>query len=277
MKLLKNKFLIIVIAVSLVLSIIMTALSLGGQMDAAGTAVTFITTPFRAVFGLLGDGVKGVFDHFSSVDELLKENESLKEQIEAYREGAERAELLEGENSWLREQMSLSEKYTDVKFVDAKITGRSSNSYSDSITLSRGSESGVKEGMAVITASGVVGYIKEVGIGASRAVLLTDPTAAVGIYTKDGLFGTVTGSVGARTSGLCTLERMTVEGLEGQTLYTTGYGGIFPPDVPVGTVESGSVDLYSQTYTYTVRPSVDFSTLRGVMIVIGTTAEVKNG
>ena len=277
MKLPKNKLFIIVIAVSLVISIIMTALSLGGHMDAAGSAVTFITTPFRAVFGWIGDGVKGVFDHFANVDDLLKENENLKSQLEEYREGAERAELLEGENAWLREQMSLSEKYTDLKFVDAKITGRSSNSYSDSITVSRGSESGVKEGMAVVTASGVVGYVKEVGLGYSRAVLLTDATAAVGVYTKDGYFGTVTGSVGARNAGLCTLERMAVEGLEGQTVYTTGYGGLFPPDLPVGVIESVVVDPYSQTYTYTVRPIVDFSTLRGVMIVIGMTAEVKNG
>ena len=255
----------------------MTALSLGGHMDAAGSAVTFITTPFRAVFGWIADGVNGVFDHFSSVDKLLKENEDLKTQLDTYRDEAERAELLEGENSWLREQMGLSERYASATFADAKITGRSSNSYSDSITLNRGSESGVKEGMAVVTAVGVVGYIKEVGLGYSRAVLLTDPTAAVGVYTKDGYFGTVTGSVGARTSGLCTLERMTVKGLKGQTLYTTGYGGIFPPDLPVGVIESVSVDPYNQTYTYTVRPIVDFSTLRGVMIVISVTAEVKNG
>ena len=277
MKLLKNKVFVIVVAVALLLSTLVTALSISGHIEIVGSAANFVTTPFRALFGWIADGAKGFFDYFSGVDKLMKENESLRAQLESYRSAAANAELLGGENAWLREQLGLSEKYSNIKFTDAKITGMSSNSYSDSITLSRGSESGIKEGMAVVTAAGVVGYIKEVGLGCSKAVLLTDPTAAVGVYTKDGLFGTVTGSVGARTSGLCVLERISVGDLEGQTLYTTGYGGLFPPDLPVGVIETASVDPYNQTYTYTVRPTVDFSTLRGVMIVIEVIPEVKNG
>ena len=277
MKLLKNRVFVTVVAVALLLSVVMTVLSLSGHIAFMGSAANFVTTPFRAAFGWIGDGVKGVFDRFARVDELLKENEALKEQLETYRKGAERAELLEGENDWLREQMELTEKYSNIKFSDARITGMSSNSYSDSVMLNRGSESGIKEGMAVVATTGVVGYIKEVGLGCSKAVLITDPTAAVGVYTKDGYFGTVTGSIGARASGLCVLERMSVGGLEGQTLYTTGYGGMFPPDLPVGVIESSTVDPYNQTYTYTVRPAVDFSTLRGVMIVTEVTPEVQDG
>ena len=270
MKLLKNKFFVTVVALAIVLSVIPTVLSLTGHTDILRSGLSVVATPFRAAFNWAADGIIGFGEYFSGVDSLIEENDRLRAELEKYQDAAARAELYEGENSWLREQIGFAGKYSEYTMVDAKITGRSSNNYSETFTLNRGSESGVKVNMAVITPAGVVGYIKEVGLGWSRAVTLTDPTSAVGVYTATGIYGTVEGSVEYRTDGFCVMN--SAAKLETDTvLYSSGYGNIYPAGLAVGRVVSSEKDKYGHIYTYKIAPSVDFDSLTTVMIVTAKT------
>lgn len=270
MKLLKNKFFITVVAVAIVLSVVPTVLSLTGHTDLVRSGLSVIATPFRAVFNWAADGIKGFGAYFSGVDALIEENERLRAELELYRDAAARAELAEGENAWLREQLGFVNTYSEYTMVDAKITGRSTNNYSETFTLNRGTESGVDVNMAVITPSGVVGYVKEVGLGWCRVVTVTDPTSAVGVYTATGLYGTVEGSTEWRQDGYAVMHTDAL--IEAETmLYSTGYGNIYPAGLPVGKIVSSEKDKYGHIYTYTVDPAVDFDKITYVMIVTGRT------
>ena len=268
MKLLKNKFFVSVIAVAIVMSVVPTVLSLTGHTDLLSSGISAIASPFRTAFNWVADGISGFGEYFKSIDSLIEENKTLKEQLEAYKSAAARAELAEGENAWLREQMGFAEKYSDYTLCDAKITGRSSNSYSVTYTLDRGSESGVKINMAVITPDGVAGYVKEVGLGWCRAVAVTDPTSAVGVSTPEGAYGTVEGSVEYREKNYCIMNSDRAFEI-GTALYSSGYGNIYPPNLPVGTVISSVKNKYTHTSTYVIEPSVDFDALTRVFIVTG--------
>ncbi len=151
------------------------------------------------------------------------------------------------------------------------MTGRSSNSYSVTYTLDRGSKSGVEVNMAVVTAEGVAGYVKEVGLGWCRAVAVTDPTSAVGVYSVEGIWGTVEGSVNYRADGLCIMDSPSTSLPVGTTLYSSGYGNIYPAGLPVGRVQSSVKDKYSHLTTYVIEPAVDFERLDYVLIVTGRT------
>lgn len=278
MKLLKNKFFVCVIAVAIVLSVVPTVLSLTGHTDLLASGISAVASPFRAAFNFAADGIAGFGEYFKSIDTLIEENKSLREQLEAYKSAAARAELAEGENEWLREQIGFVEKYSDYTLCDAKVTGRSSNSYSVTYTLNRGSESGIKINMAVITPDGVAGYIKEVGIGWSRAVALTDPTSAVGVSTSDGEYGTAEGSVEYRDKGFCIMNSDR-EFAVGTQLYSSGYGNIYPPELPVGKIVSFVKNKYAHTVTYIIEPSVKLDGLTRVFIVTGRSmsSEVTDG
>ncbi len=277
MKLLKNKFFVCVIAVAIVLSVVPTVLSLTGHTDLLASGISAIASPFRAAFNFVADGISGFGEYFKSIDKLIEENRTLREELEAYKSAAARAELAEGENEWLREQMDFTKKYSDYTFRDAKVTGRSSNSYSVTYSLNRGSESGIKVNMAVITPSGVAGYIKEVGIGWSRAVALTDPTSAVGVATVDGTYGTVEGSVEYRDKNFCIMNSDR-EFEVGAQLYSSGFGNIYPPELPVGKVVSSVKNKYTHTVTYVIEPAVELDGLARVFIVTGRNGgEVSDG
>ena len=270
MNLLKNKFFIIVVAVAIVLSVVPTVLSLTGNSDLLRSGLSLAATPFRAAFNWIADGVAGFGRYFSGVDALIEENERLRAELEEYKDAAARAELAEGENAWLRDQLGFVNTYSEYSMVDAKITGRSSNNYSETFTLNRGSESGIEINMAVITPSGIVGYVKEVGLGWSRAVTVTDPTSAVGARTAFGVYGTVEGSVEYRAEGFCVMS--SVSEIEEETvLYSTGYGTIYPAGLPIGKIISAEKDKYGHVYNYKIEPAVDFDSLTTVMIVTGRT------
>ena len=270
MNLIKNKFFVTVVAIAIALSAFSTVLAVTGHSDFLRTGVSFVAKPFRAAFNWIADGVTGFGKYFSSVDSLIEENERLRAELETYRDAAARAELAEGENAWLRDQLGFSNKYSEYTMVDAKITGRSSNNYSETFTLNRGSESGITVNMAVITPSGVVGYIKEVGLGWSRVVTLTDPTSAVGVATASGIYGTAEGSVEYRENGYVVMScQAKLE--NGEKLYSTGYGNIYPEGLPVGSVVSSEKDKYGRVYTYKIKPAVDFDSLTRVFVVTGKT------
>lgn len=275
MKLLKNKFFVAVVAVALVLSIVPTALALTGHKDFLRSGLVAVSYPFRAAFGLAADGISGFARYFSGMNTLIKENEALKKELDSYREAAARAESAEGELRRLREYNDFVSSHTTYTMTDARVTGRQSNSYSVIYTLNRGSECGIKVNMGVVTPSGVVGYITEVGVGWSRAVALTDPTAAVGVYEPStGLYGTLEGSVAHRQDGLCLLPRVPSDVMmkEGDKLLTSG-GRVFPPDLEVGTVVSSEPDPYTHTASYLVEPAVDFDSVTSVIIITGLSAE----
>ncbi len=271
MKLLKNKFFVITVSVAIVLCLVPTVLSLTGNTDLLRSGVSLVATPFRLFFNWAADGIAGFGEYFSGVDELIDENEKLRAELEKYRQDAAAAEIYRGENAWLREQLGFADTYSEYTFKDARVTGRSSNSYSVTYTLDRGTESGVEVNMAVVTAEGVAGYVKEVGLGWCRVVSVTDPTSAVGVYTVEGIWGTVEGSVNYRADGLCIMDSPTTSLPVGTTLYSSGYGNIYPPGLPVGRVQSSVKDKYSHLTTYVIEPAVDFDSLDFVLIVTGRT------
>ncbi len=271
MKLFKNKFFVVTVAIAIVLCLVPTVLSLTGHADLIRSGVSLVATPFRLLYNWAADGIAGFGEYFSGVDALLDENERLRAELEEYRQAAAASELYRGENAWLREQLGFTDTYSEYTFKDARVTGRSSNSYSVTYTLDRGSESGIEVNMAVVTPEGVAGYVKEVGLGWCRAVAVTDPTSAVGVYTVEGIWGTVEGSVNYRADGLCIMDSSSTNLPVGTTLYSSGYGNIYPPGLPVGMITSSVKDKYSHLTTYLIEPAVDFDRLDFVMIVTSRT------
>ena len=55
----------------------------------------------------------------------------------------------------------------------------------------------------------------------------------------------------------------------GDSVYSSGVGSIYPADLRIGTVTALGLDEYSRTLVATVKPAVDFSDLRYMMIITG--------
>ena len=128
----------------------------------------------------------------------------------------------------------------------------------------------MKPGMPVIAAEGVVGRIARAVGPYADVQLLTDARSAVDVVIPRSENRGVMKGTGSDSRYVCRVEYvLKKEQIEvGQDVLTSGLGGSFPRDLPVGkvvAVRRSDASLYQEIE---VEPSVSFSHLREVLIVL---------
>ena len=263
MKFFKSKFFWIslcIVAFLVLGTALMSALGMTGPLRSVAQTVA---KPFAWCGARMADAVNGFVDTFTDYDRLKEENESLRAELSS-REGEEHeAELLKEENTWLKEYLKLAADHPEFSLTDARIIARESDEYSTVLTLDRGSVHGVKAEMAVVTADGVFGYVKEVGLDWCRVVSIVETASSVGAYTdRAGVLGVVEGDSDLRDGGICRMTYIenTADIRIGDLVYTGGgMGSLYPPGLLIGEVVSITADEYTRTLVAEIRPAVDFT------------------
>jgi rod shape-determining protein MreC len=137
------------------------------------------------------------------------------------------------------------------------------------IVLDRG-EGEVTPGMAVIAPAGVVGRVQRVYGRYADVVLAVDPQASIDVIVpRSGSRGVVKG-LGGDNVYACKIEYLlrSEEIHEGDVVVSSGLGGVFPRDLPVGTIRHIEKKEFSMYQDVEVAPAVDFSHLGGVLVVL---------
>lgn len=158
-----TKIKIVLLAAVLIAAVSAVVLSLTGN-SYPSTVVQGILSPLRAGATHLTAQAEKLYDYIFSYESLLAENEALKEQLSQMEDQARQAAALTKENQALRDALELKENNEGYKMVDGYIISWSSNDWSSTFTINRGTNVGIAEGMCAITANGeVVGLVTEVG------------------------------------------------------------------------------------------------------------------
>jgi rod shape-determining protein MreC len=125
--------------------------------------------------------------------------------------------------------------------------------------------------MPVITDHGLVGRISDVGEGWSRVLLITDVSSSVNALTQSTRAGGLVQGQPDATLVMLDIPQSDAVSV-GDTVFTSGLGGNFPPQILIGQITSVTrkdSDLYQVA---TVRPTVDFDRLEQVMVVTSFTS-----
>ncbi len=181
---------------------------------------------------------------------------------------AELVELREIESDYERLTGLLDYTTTreDQGFVMADVIDVDQSGQLRTITVNRGRRDGLAVGMPVVTQQGLVGRVLNVGAGASRVLLITDPTSAVSVrIQRNRVEGTILGQLSGNLR--LTFVPLDQDIQESDIIITSGLGGNFPPDIVVGVVTSirqFEFELYQEAQ---VRSFNDFDTLEFVLVV----------
>lgn len=170
------------------------------------------------------------------------------------------------ENSRLRRMLDF-DLQIPYRLVPAKVVGLKPIPQSKSIEINAGLAKGVNVNMPVVTADGIVGKTITVSRNTSIVQLLTDHNCRVSVIDQN------TRAMGiVRWQGGRLLEMGDVpiksQLAVGDTVISSGLGGIYPPGLMVGTVvfiQNKEGKLFKDVL---VKPSVDFSSLEEVFVVI---------
>ena len=267
----EHKLIAALIALLVVLVIIFVVSMSSGQGNSSLTdAVNQGTTGISGFLSNLGDGIKdnikGLFSHGQmqdKIEELEAENERLQRELAA-------AKLEESQLEQLKELSALlgydyvKESY---KVVTADITLDDNSNWTGVFTIDRGTEAGITEGKIVVNGAGIVGKITAAGEGWAQVTSVIDSGSKVSFkLSRSGKqLGIVTGASDGALSGYMLDNESTVT--EGDIILTSGMG-VFPEGLEIGSVTSVTNNSNTLIKEITVKPAVDFNSLRKVSVII---------
>jgi rod shape-determining protein MreC len=157
--------------------------------------------------------------------------------------------------------------HPENRYVAVSVIGRDPSPFAKYVIINRGSDDGLRRGMPVVTAQGLVGQITAITANAGRVQLITDPTSSVNVNLEgSGAQAVLNGSL----TGELTLEMIpqATEVQPGNLVLTSGLGGNYPADLLVGqvtSVRSKETDLFQSA---AVQPIVDFSNLEILLVIV---------
>jgi len=229
-------------------------------------------TPLQSASSKASGATSGFFQQIWNFRSTAQENEQLKErltQLETELNGARQATA---ENERLKGLLGLNEQ-TKIKSIPARVIARDPSVWFNTITINRGSSSGLEMNMPVVTAGGIVGRIITVSPWASQVMLITDEKAGAGAVVgqlgQSGALGSVRGRADL---GAALIEMRYVSGLEkvevGDNVMTTGQDGIYPPGLNVGRVVDVKSGSATQAHHILIQPGAQLDHLEEVAVLL---------
>lgn len=225
------------------------------------SALSPVLKPFYSLSGFVED----VWDGYIQLVDAHRENLRLREDVRTLNERVRENNELLLANQRLEHLLEMK-KNIKLPAVAAEVVGEDATSWFRTFVLNRGSASGVREGMAVIAADGIVGQIVKVADSTSRVVLLTDHASGIAATIQR---SRARGVVKGKSEMLCTLEFTTREEdvKVGDQVISSGIGGVFQKGLPIGEVTMVKRGEYGIFQTVSIRPSVNLAHLEEVLIV----------
>lgn len=259
------------VAVVIVLCVLSALYSgVTGNPSPVTRIVSFVTTPVQRV----ATGISNFFSHglsyFTDFDALQAENEELKRQIREMEQTVRDAELALEENAQLRQQAGQPERMRELTTINAEIIARNPGDWATTLTLDKGSNHGVELGDLVTTVDGMAGYVSELYSNTCEITTVIDVEMQCGaLITRTRETAIAEGDYDLMADGNLRLSYLTEDAsvVIGDTVETSGRGGVFPKGVMIGTVESVLPESNGISYYAVIRPFVDVDTISSVSIV----------
>ncbi|MEI6309094.1 MAG: rod shape-determining protein MreC [bacterium] len=223
---------------------------------------SWVSRPFVA----LGQWFSGTWSNLANLSSLGSEVEQLRKERAELESKLALLEEARQENEALRGFLQVKQTVTASQTVVASILMNEPSPYTRSVLINVGEGDGIKRRMPVLAdTGGLLGQIIEVSATKSRVLLINDLNSAVsGKIQRTGEVAVVKGD----GQDGCALERLAKETSmqAGDTVVTSGMGGIFPPGLLIGKIsevrQRGA--LYLQAV---VKPSADLGAIRFVMVL----------
>jgi rod shape-determining protein MreC len=221
----------------------------------------------RVVFGVTSS-VSRVWTGYVGLREVKAENDALKQRLSDAQIALQAQRALADRARGLEQLLELRDR-TTLQTSAAQIIGAAATPDFRTVTIDKGTSSGLHVDMAVIAPAGVVGRIVVSSLRAAKVQLLIDRNAAAGaIIERSRAQGVVVGG----GDGRLFLEYMS-EGFDvavGDDVVTSGIDGIYPKGLVIGKVDD--VERAGTAYRrISVRPAVNFSALEEVLVVMSPT------
>ncbi len=242
-----------------------------GAAASGGTRLIRVWTvtaisPFERALVSTGSFFRRNFHNYIDLHNVRQQNRELQDQVAQLkleqvrlRQDAEQARRLQA-------LLGFTQHYVG-QLLPAQVIGTSGSEQSHMIQIDKGSRSGIKVDMPVITPDGIVGKVKDVFPFTSQVLMIGDRDSGAGVILQNSrLQGILRGSPSGElhVSDIMSDEKIDV----GEEVVTSGGDRIYPKGLPVGTVSHVSPDRENDPFlAIMVKPAADLNRLEEVLVV----------
>lgn len=260
----------IVLILAVVLSIALAIIANLTGLAFPDMLVQDVLSPLRAGVSRLRDTAEQFYSYMFRYEALEAENEALKEELSKLQSDARAADALSRENDRLRDLAELKKVHEDYVLVDAYIIAWSSTDWTNTITINRGTSSGIEVGMCAITANHeIVGLVTQAGANYAVVKTVLDSSLQISAtLASSGNNGQVKGSYTTGHENLLRMDYLpssAVIRMDDQVV--TAGSTVYPRDLVVGHVVDADFDTTGVAKFALLQPAVDLDTLEHVFII----------
>lgn len=262
----------ILVGIAVFLAAIMAYAGANGRLTAAPQEILSVAVaPFQRAAAAVSNGVSSLWEKYTNIDAILEENEKLTTENAELRGQMVDYDKLKAENEAYKALTNIQEQHPEMSYVSSFVIGRDPLDSFYGFTLDQGSLDGVEANDAITSDEGyLLGVVTEVDLTSCKVMTILHPSFnAAGVVSRTRENGILNGNTTYAADGLCTLTNLerSTETHAGDQVITTGLGGVFPPDLLVGTVQDVVPEASGKSSIAVVRPGVDPRTAKHVFIV----------
>lgn len=275
MKFLKNKINIII---SLLIIIMIVLILFSSQRNSksrlegfVGDALSPIQKIVYNISKALSDTYNGIVRYselVGKIEKITQENGELRAKINLYNQ-------LINENKRLREILNFKDRFADYKFIGTNIIGKS-GTHTNEFIIDIGIKDGIKSGMVVIANGGLFGMITSVSNNWSLVSPLIGGNISVsGVVQRTiGNEGIVRG-INIDSNYNLKMEYLPIDEdvVDGDIIVTSGLGGVYPSNIPIGEVVSVESDKRNLSKSVFIKSHVDFNFLGELFVIVSNNLE----
>jgi rod shape-determining protein MreC len=246
----------------------------GGPLNAVAG---YVFVPMQKGINTAGSWLYEKTNDFKTLGEVLDENKELQDQVDELTTQLNRIKLEQYELDNYRELLELDDKYAEYDKVAASVIAMDGTNWFSTFTIDKGSKQGIEKGMNVISGSGLVGIVTDVGPNYAKVRSIIDDSSNVSsmvLTTKDNF--NVSGSLQSMNSDkLLPFTELRDENNEvevGDPVVTSYVSDQYQQGLLIGYIYSIETNSNGLTKSGTIAPVVDFLHIEDVLVI----TEIKN-
>jgi rod shape-determining protein MreC len=240
--------------------------ALGGLRSGFSSVLDPVQQGVHDALRPVGDFLSGAVDY----GKLQAENTRLRNELAQLRDQQASSAYAQQQADQLLHQEHLP-FVQGIRQVPAAVIDVGASNFAASVTIDRGTSSGVRVGEPVVAAGGLAGSVSATTSHTATVTLLTDPTFVVGVSLPGGNTGSAHGQGPADPLAVTVLPTAAPvpKVRPGETLSTSGLSmENFPAGIPVGRVASARVPAGETEPSIQMRPLVNAETLHFVQVLL---------
>ena len=243
-------------------------------------AVQGVLAPFRYAGNALTKQAENIYTYLFEYEALKAENEELRKKVTQMEELAREADAMARENDRLRDILDMSRTHEEYVLVDAYIIAWSSTDWSSTITINRGTRSGIQPGMVAITSDNeVVGVVTEAGSDYAVVKTVLDSSLEISAtIASSGYNGMVSGGYIEGRKDMLRMRYLPSSAvIRNNDQVVTSGSAVYPRNLILGTVVDAGYDDTGVAKYAVLEPAAAVGKLEQVFILtnFGVEAEAE--